>query len=102
MGRKPETHSSIAEKELDKVEKQLNAFEDGIKELTLDRMNAEPKQDVEPQTKIAQKDLDKHNDLYLKPHRSVSARDKFNEAYREEYNFAKEYVQFIAENLEIK
>lgn len=102
MARKPETQSSLAEKELDKVEKQLNAFEDGIKDLTLDRMNAAPKQESEPQTKIAQKDLDKHNDLYLKPHRSVAARDKFNEDYREEYNFAKEYVHFIAENLEIK
>ena len=101
MVRKPETQSSLAEKELDKVEKQLNAFEDGIKELTMDRMNSAPKQESEPQTKIAQKDLDKHNDLYLKPHRSVAARDKFNEAYREEYNFAKEYVQFIAEHKEM-
>lgn len=102
MAKKPEAQTSLAQQELDKAEKQLNAFEDQVKELTMDRMNAAPKQEVEPQTKIAQKDLDKHNDLYLKPHRSVACRDKFNENYREEYNFAKEYVHFIAENHEVK
>lgn len=87
--------------ELDKAEKQFEAFEENVKSLTLDRMNSAPKQDVEPQTKISQKDLDKSKDIYLKPKRTVGSKEKFNEEYREDYNFAKEYVHFIAENKEI-
>jgi hypothetical protein len=37
----------------------------------------------------------------LKPKRTIGCRDKFNEAYREQYNFDKEYVKFIGENKEI-
>ena len=101
MAKKPEAKTSLAEQELDKAEKQLNAFEDQVKTLTMDRMNEAPKQELEPQTKVAQKDLEKNNDLYLKPFRTIGCRDKFNENYREDYNFAKEYVHFIAENKEI-
>jgi hypothetical protein len=64
-------------------------------------MNMAPKKEVDQQTKIAQKDIEKNNDIYLKPVRSVGSREKFNENYREEYNHAKEYVNFVAENKEI-
>ncbi len=98
---KPKSHSSLAEKELDKAEKQFEAFDNQVKEMTLDRMNAAPKQEIEPQTKIAISDIDKNNDTYLKPFRSIGSREKFNENYRKDYEFAKEYVNFIAENKEI-
>jgi len=87
--------------ELKKAEKQIEAFEANVKEMTLDRMNMAPKEDVEPQTKLAQKDIEKSKDLYLKPKRTIGSREKFNENYREQYNEAKEYVHFIAENKEI-
>lgn len=93
--------NSNSEKELDKAEKQFEAFDQEIKTMTLDRMNQALKQESEPQTKIAQSDLDKMNDVYLKPFRSISGKDKFNEKYREDYEFAKQYVNFIAENKEI-
>lgn len=97
---RPKLQSS-AEKELDKVEQQFKAYDDNIKELTHDRMNAAPKQEVEPQTQIAQVDIAKSKDEYLKPFKTIGSREKFNEDYRDQYNFDKEYVQFIAENKEI-
>jgi hypothetical protein len=93
--------NSASEKELDKVEKQFEKYEENINQLTHDRMNMAPKLEVEQQTKLSQQDLAKKNDVYLKPHRTIGCQDKFNETYREEYTHAKVYVQFIAENHEI-
>lgn len=98
--KKPKMNSA-GQKELDKVEKQFEEYDSQVKSMTLDRMNMTPKQDVEPQTKLSQQDLSKSKDLYLKPRRTIGSREKFNENYREEYNYAKEYVHFIAENKEI-
>lgn len=88
-------------KELDKAEEQFKAFDESVKSMTLDRLSASPKQEVEPQTKLSQSEIDRAKDIYLKPHRSISSKEKFNENYREQYNFDKEYVRFIAENKEI-
>lgn len=101
--------NSTGQKELDKAAEQFKEFDNQIKEMTQDRMNLAPKLDVEPQTKMAQVDIEKSKDIYLKPKRSLGpgvnpktgARETFNESYREEYNHAKELVQFIAENHEI-
>jgi len=64
-------------------------------------MNLAKNEDVEPQTKLSQIDIAKSTDIYLKPYSSISAHDKFNEKFRDSYNFDKEYVQFVAENKEI-
>lgn len=90
-----------SEKEIEKVEEQFEKFDDNIKQMTLDRMNQAKVEDLEPQTKISQKDLEKQKDIYLKPKRAISSKEKFNEKFREEYEFAKEYVCFIAEHKEI-
>jgi|SRR6185312_3932123 len=92
---------STVDQEMEKVEKQLDAYEENIKTLTLDRMNETPKKEVEAQTKIASSDIDKSNDTYIKPYRSIRSPEKFNEKYREKYNYAKEYVNAIFENKEI-
>lgn len=89
------------ETELQKVEKQFDEFDNQVKNLTMDRMNQSPKQDVEPQTKLSSSEIEKSKDIYLKPLRSIGGREKFNEKFRDAYNFDKEYVQFIAENKEI-
>ena len=98
---KPTVTSYLAEKELDKAEKQFEAFDEGIKSMTFDRMNLAPKLEEEPQTKLSSQELSKAKDIYLKPHRSISSKEKFNEAFRSDYNFSTEYVQFTAENKEI-
>lgn len=94
--------NSEGKKELEKAKEQIDAFEQSVKDLTLDRMNANAKPaESEPQTEISQKQLERTKDIYLKPERSLSTRNKFNEAYRKDYEFAKQYVQFIAEHKEI-
>lgn len=98
---KPIPKSSLAEKELDKAESQFKEFDENIKNLTFDRMNESSKLEQEPIHKIAQSDISGSKDIYLKPHRSISSREKFNENYRKEYEFAKQYVYFIAEHREI-
>lgn len=101
MAEKPKASSSFAQNELDKAEKQFEKFDEEIKSMTQDRMNLAPKQDVESQTKLSSDQIAKSKDVYLKPDRSISCRDKFNEKYRKNYEFDKEYVQFTAENKEI-
>jgi hypothetical protein len=91
----------IQNKEMEKLEKQFDAFSENVEQMTLDRMNAAPKLETEPQTKLSQQDIAKSSDLYLKPNRTISSREKFNEKFRDEYNFKKEYVLFIAENKEV-
>jgi hypothetical protein len=98
---KPKPQNSAAEKEMIKIEKQLDTFNDEIQAMTLDRMNKAPKKDMEEQTKLSQQDLSKSKEIYLKPIKTIACREKFNEDYREAYNFDKEYVHFIAENKEI-
>lgn len=97
---KPKLKSG-SEKELEKAQEQLDAFEQNVKELTLDHMNSASKEEVEPQTKLSQNEIAKSKDIYLKPKRSISSKEKFNEKFRDAYNFDKEYVHFIAENKEI-
>jgi hypothetical protein len=99
--KKPSVSSNYAQKELDKAEKEFDKFSEEIKDLTLDRLNAAPKLETEPQTKISNKQAEVTDGLWLKPNRTVGSKEKFNEKYRKEYEHAKEYVRFIAENKEI-
>lgn len=101
MTQKPKNINSASEKELDKAEEQFKEFDASIKEMTMDRMAAAPKEEVELQTKMSQNEIANSKDIYLKPHKVISCKEKFNEKYRSEYNFQKEYVNFIAQNNEI-
>ncbi len=101
MAGKPINQNSESAKEIDKVEKQFDEFDKQVKEMTQDRMKAAPKEDAEPQTKMSSSDIEKSKDVYLKPKRSISSKEKFNEKFREDYNFQKEYVRFIPEHREI-
>jgi|SRR5215469_14060509 len=100
MAEKPKMQNSESQKQIDKAEKDFEKFKDQVDTLTLDRMNEAPKLEVEPQTKIAQADLDKSDETYLKPSNFVMDINKFDEKYRDRYNFDKEYVAFIAEHNE--
>ncbi len=109
MAEKPNAKNSASQRELDKVEAQFDAFDENVKNLNMDSMAHAPTHELEPQTKISQRDLDKTKPLYLKPkrtyppgvHPKTGEREKFNEKFREEYNYKREYVEFIAENVEI-
>lgn len=91
----------IQETEIDKLSKQFDKFDEEVKSLTLDRMNEAPLKEVEPQTQLSQKEIEKSKGFYLKPERVIADGQKFNEKFRERWNFDKEYVQFIAEHKEL-
>lgn len=93
--------NSGSAKELDKVTKQFDEFEKQVKDLTLDRMNEAPKEEVEPQTKLSQKEISKIPYYRLTPVRTISCKDPFNEKFRDQWNFQKELVHFIAEHKEL-
>jgi hypothetical protein len=95
------TVKSSSQQELDKAEKQFEEFDSQVKAMTLDRLNEAPKEEVEPQTKVSQTDLAKKKEIYLKPFKTIGCKDKFNEKFREQWEFDKQYVHFIAENKEI-
>ena len=101
MANKPSNTTSLAQQEMDKVEKQFEEFDNQVKEMTLDRMNVAPTLETEAQTKISQKDMEKMTGVYLKPVKSIGCRERFNEKWRKDYEFDKEYVNFTAENKEI-
>src|SRR5271155_1458626 len=101
MTEKPKIKSADAERELEKVQEQFKALDNQVQTMTLDRMNQAPKADQEPQTKLSQVEIDKSKYLYLKPARSISSKELFNEKWRKHYNFQKEYVHFTAEHKEI-
>lgn len=97
---KPQVSHSKSQQELDRADAEFKKFDAEVKEMTLDSMNHAPKVETEG-PKLSQKEINNSKDIYLKPERTISSKEKFNEAFRDDYNFAKEYVQFIAENLEI-
>lgn len=102
MAEKPRPTSSESEKELNKIEKQFDDFDKNVKEMTLDRMNQAPKLDREPGFASLQNQLEQSNVQYLKPFRTIPSREKFNEDYRKDYEYMKEYVEFVADNNEVK
>jgi hypothetical protein len=93
--------NSASDMQLEQADKQFKAFDENIKSMTLDRMNEAPLLETEPQTKLSQAEISKSKEMYIKPKRTVSSREKFNEKFRDDYNFAKEYVNFIAEHKEL-
>ena len=96
---------SDSEKEMTKVEAQFKEYDDQVKSLTLDRMNMAPKQEKD-EPKISAREVDKSKEIWLKPKKTLGVgvnpktgeREKFNETFRKDWEFAKEYVQFTAYN----
>lgn len=93
--------TTLAEKELQKADKQLEAFTDSVKEATQNR-EGNRNFDAAPKAEISQKQVEEFPGTYLKPKRVLMTRDKFNEKFAKAYEYDKEYVQFIAEHNEIK
>lgn len=98
---RPPKENSATQLELFKADENFKTFDDSVKEMTFDRLNDTKKPEIEEQTKLSQRDIERSKDVYLKPKTTIGCRDKFNERFRDEHNFQKEYVHFIAENHEI-
>ena len=97
MGRPPK----VQQNEMQKLQDQFDRYDENIKQLTQEPMGQAPIAEQEPQTKLSSAQLEKFNDVYLKPRKTIRSLEKFNERFREDYEYKKEYVKFIAENKEI-
>ena len=101
MAEKPRSNSA-SEREMEKISSQFDSFEKNIKDLTLDRMNEAPLKETAPH-EMSQKQMANSKDIYLKPKRTVSCsgKEQFNEKFRDDYNYQKEYVYFTAYHNEL-
>ena len=97
MSRKPNVNAE-GQRELEKVEGQIQEKIDSMPTLNLEELNKAPL--LEKEYKPAVKDP-KSSDIYLKPKTTISSREPFNEKFRKIYEFKKEYVYFTAYNNEI-
>ncbi len=84
MKSKPKLSSGFGNQELDKAEKQIEAFDENIKQMTKDRLDQAPQKEVEPQNRLSQREIADSKDIYLKPAKSIGAREPFNENYRKD------------------
>ena len=100
--------NSFGQHELDKAEKQFEAFEQNMKDVTsnapapnLKRMDLSRKKDESLQVEISQNQINNCKDIYLKPTKSIGSKEKFNERFRDSWNYDRQTVGFIAENKEV-
>jgi hypothetical protein len=101
--------NSSANAELDKAQEQFDAFEKNVKKIEVAAVSDAPAEEKEEQTKLSKKEIRNAKDIYLKPKRTIfpspdkksGEAEKFNEKFREDYEFQKQCVRFIAENHEI-
>lgn len=102
--KKPIPTSSLAEKELDRLDQQFKDYEGQIKALDMNALAKAPKEETEPQHRMSQNQIadSLQKPIYLKPAKSIGSPQKFNENFREQWEFAKQYVPFIAEHNEMK
>ena len=99
--KKPEVSSGFAQRELDKAEKQFEEFNDNIKELTTDVTRAAPRTEQEPVHKMSQREMQNADDIYIKPMKSVGDGKKFNEKFREGWDYDKQYIKVKLEHKEL-
>ncbi len=99
MTKKPTPNSFEMEQEIDKVESHFDSQEKILREsMSLDRLNQLPAEEAEPIHKMTQKQVSEAKDIYIQPFKTIACRDKFNEDYRDEYNYSMEWVYITAQN----
>lgn len=92
---------SEGQKELKRLEEKFDQFQKNVEALRVTNDESVPTAESESPLQKSQQELKYENGEYLKPKRTISSREKFNEKYRSDYDFKKEYVNFMAENKEI-
>lgn len=106
---RPRVNTS-AQKAIEKAKEQFDRFDQEVKNLTQDEMSKAPLEQHEPQTRMSANEIKKSTEVYLKPIKTIypgcdsktgKMTDVFNESFRDQYEYDKKYVRFIAENHEI-
>lgn len=95
---KPNTSNPEVKKELDSIERQLEASTASMKSVDKESL---PVQETEMQAKLSQNEIAKMEGIVLKPKKTQGSNQVFNERFRKEYEYRKEYVNFIAEHKEL-
>jgi hypothetical protein len=93
--------NSAGQRELDKAEAQISAFEENIKGLVSDRDSMRVVPETEPQTKLSSREVKNADAPYIKPIRSINSKEPFDEKQREAHKKAWEYIKCVFENHEI-
>lgn len=88
-------------KDLEAASQKVDAFNEQVKSLSTSDISNVPVKEEESQTKLSQREIDKTDGILLKPERSISCKEPFNEKWRDDYNYRNEKVRFIAEHKEI-
>ena len=94
---KPKVNSE-GQKELQKLEEGFDNFKKEIENLEEKRFD----KTEAPEHQISQREVEKTPDTYIKPIRIIMSREKFNERFREQYNYMKEYVYYTVQHEECK
>lgn len=99
---KPKVQSPELKKEIDKLDTSLNAMHTEAKQDNDVSFIQTHNYDLEEQTKKSSRELSKENIIHLTPSKWLADGQKFNEAFRKDWEFAKMRVNFIAEHREMK
>lgn len=97
---KPKVNSS-GQQELDKMNDKFEAFQEEVSAVDFNAGLSLPVKQQEPQTKMSTREINNATEIRLKPKRSIGSPQKFNENFRSEWEFQKQYVRFIAEHKEL-
>ena len=105
LAHKPKLKSGDAQREIDRVEANIEATRDSISALSLDELNKAPKHEVEQQTRMSTRELQNAKQTYLKPLKTIYAvdpktgkRPQLNPKFEAARNFDSQQVCFTAEN----
>jgi len=103
---KPQVNSA-GQAELDRAEKQFDEFNKDVSSKAgivpaPKKMDLSRRHDVEMQVPLSTNQITGSKDIYLKPKKSIGSKEKFNEKFREQWEFDKQKVAFIAEHKEIQ
>lgn len=98
MSERPRVNSK-GQQELDKVADQFEDYSSQIRKISDNVTDAPQASDYNPSTKISAREAHRAARI-MKPTKTIGSKERFNEAYRGEYEEAKKYVTCIVENFE--
>ena len=99
--------NAAAQRELDKAQDQLENFNEQIKDATSDvpapgRMDLSKLNMPQSEVRFSQNQINNSKEIHLRPIRSIGSKEKFNEKFRQAFEFDKQIVAFIAEHKELQ
>ena len=101
--------NSASQKQLDACQDKFDEFQENIESMTKDRLDKAPSMEMEQQTKMSSREVNKYDAPYIKPIRSIArpsggkdgAKVYWDEKNRAQRDRDWEYVKCVCENNEI-